>query len=262
MLQSPVSHQTFLRIIITLFACALPFSGCQNATATPIPATVTSQVVKKSPTPAHEFLRITKYPDNFTAFKIETQDGITIITDPYMMDEQVHADIVTESHQHSDHTDISHILAPYTILNKPGQFELTGVKITGIAGSHYKPWYNNNIDNNNIIYVFDFGNIRLAQFASQGDVPTPAMFAQIGKVDILIIQIFTVNQKLSEAEVQQVVNELAPRIIIPAHGDPSLSDGFAQRIGADFRQETSGILNISSSDLDQLGKPVVVVLDH
>jgi L-ascorbate metabolism protein UlaG (beta-lactamase superfamily) len=216
--------------------------------------------------PEKDGIRITKYPENYTAFKIETGDGVTIITDPFIISEQVHADIVTESHQHLDHTDVSHILEPYELFKEPGAFEVAGVKITGVAGAHNKPEPNPYLDfsGSNIIYVFDLGDMRLAQFASQGDVPTPAMFAQIGRADVLVIQFFynSSNTKLDMSEAAQIAQRLGAKIIIPAHGEPSLNKQFAKELGADFQEEPSGVLSVTRSQLDQLKTPVVIVLDH
>jgi L-ascorbate metabolism protein UlaG (beta-lactamase superfamily) len=251
-----------LRAIRTLILCSLLLGGCQTAVPTPAAPTVTSQPAPAEP--QQDGIRITKYPQNYTAFKIEIQDGPTIITDPFVLTERVHADIVTESHQHMDHTDVSHILEPYTLLTKPGAFDVAGVKITGVGGAHNK--YESNplaLSDTNVIYVFDLGDMRLAQFASQGELPTPAMFAQIGKVDVLIIQIFSAHDtKLNMLDAEKIANELSAQVIIPAHGEPGLNEEFAQHIGADFKEEPSGVLELNSSDLDQLKKPVVVVLDH
>lgn len=243
-----------------LLLCSLLLAGCGNAVFAPSEdPTATAQ----PPTPQKGGIRITKYPENYTAFKIETGNGVTIITDPFIMNEQIHADIVTESHQHLDHTDVSKILEPYTLLAEPGVFDLDGVKITGVAGLHNKPDPYDDLSGSNIIYVFDLGDIRLAQFASQGAVPNDAMFAQIGQVDVLVIQFFsTGGTKLSTSEAAQIAQRLSARVIIPAHGDPSLNEKFAKELGADFKEEPSGVLNLTPGDLDQLKTPVVIVLDH
>lgn len=260
----------YLRATTLLLLCGMLLGGCQPAAApTPVPAAVTDTLVETpvaTPTAVNDDrIRILKYLDNFTAFKIKSPGGATIITDPFMMDEEASADIVTESHQHGDHTDVSRIVEPYKLLTGPGVFELADVKVTGIAGMHNKPGVNFNnyaMAFTNNIFVFDLGSIRLAQFASQGQMPTPAMFAQIGKVDILIIQIFNNhNTKLTMLEAQEIAAEVSARIIIPAHGD-LLAEEFAKYIDADFKREPSGILEISRGELDQITTPLVIWLDR
>jgi len=261
---------TFLLIATMLIFCALWLGACQGVTAvapTPTLEASATPTPKASATPsfplAFDNIRIKKYPSNYTAFKIEVQGGATIITDPFLMDEKVHTNIVTESHQHGDHTDVSSILEPYQLFKEPGVFDVAGVKVTGVGGVHNKP-ASSNLNNPNVIFVFDLGSIRLAEFGSQGDVPTPDMFAQIGKVDVLIIQVFNGNSiyKMNIADAKKIVEQLSPRVIIPAHGDPSVNADLAKLLGADFRQEPSGILELSRSVLDGMEKPIVIVLDH
>lgn len=264
---------TSLHIITILIFCALYLGACQGAltptpeaSATPspeVPATATLEAPAMPTAPlAPQNIRIKKYPNLYTAFKIEVQGGATIITDPFLMDETVHADIVTESHQHGDHTDVSSILGPYQLFKEPGIFDVAGVKITGVGGVHNKP-ASMNQNNPNVIFVFDLGSIRVAEFGSQGDLPTPPMFAQIGKVDVLIIQVYKDSvYKLDMIDAQKIVEQLSPRVIIPAHGDPSINEELAKRLDVDFKQEPSGILELSRSALDQMKKPILVVLDH
>jgi|GEM_PF-3270812 len=237
-----------------------------TATFRPVPPTATAvQPAKTSTPPVEEGIRITKYRYNFTAFKIEMPNGTRIISDPYMINEMIDADVVTESHQHLDHTDVLFIRKPYELLTGPGLFEIAGVKITGVAGLHNKPIgvLEASPDNSNIIYVFDLGDIRLAQFASQGSPPTQDMYEQIGKVDVLIIQIFMDHEsKLNMREAGDIAAQLSARIIIPAHGDEGVGEEFSELIGADYKTELSGVLNVSRKVLDALTTPVVTVLDH
>lgn len=258
--------EVLVRTAKMLVSCACLLLGSCQSVAPAVLAALPAESATPAPTatdPDQDHIRITKYPNNFTAFKIEIQNGPTIITDPYDMDEEIHADIVTESHSHYDHTDVSRILQPYELFDNPGNFEVAGVRITGVGGTHDKPLMNPySIANTNIIYVFDLGNIRLAQFGSQGEFPTNAMFDEIGQVDVLIVQVFNKANKMNISEISQVMQRLSAKIVIPAHGDPSLNEQLAEKLGADFKKELSGILELSESDLDQLKTPVVLVLDH
>ena len=98
-------------------------------------------------------LRNTKYPGDSTAFKFETPAGLVIVVDPYMLNEDVAADIVTESHQHADHADTSRITGTYKLITTPGRFDEKGVSITGVPGHHNQ----GDQDVTNIVFVFDLG---------------------------------------------------------------------------------------------------------
>ncbi len=207
-------------------------------------------------------LRITRYPGNTTAFKIQTPSGIVIVTDPYALDEEVDADIVTESHPHADHNDASHITGDYTLITTPGEFEVRDIPITGVTGKHNK----GDQPGTNIIYVFDLGDIRLAEFASQGEIPSEEMYDQIGQVDILIIQVFESDysappSKLSLEEAAEIVERLNPKIILPAHGTEDISEALAEAVDGETRAQ-SGTLVIKQNDLDQIDSPQVIDLQH
>ena len=134
--------------------------------------------------PPGEGLKIVKYPGNFAAFKFMTKNGAIIVADPYGMTEYVRADVVTISHHHGDHCDMSHIQGSPIVLDKADAIEHKGILIRGVAGVHNK----GDIHTTNVIFMYNLCGIRLAHFASQGDVPTEAMYDLIGTVDVLLIQ--------------------------------------------------------------------------
>jgi hypothetical protein len=115
----------------------------------------------------------------------------------------------------------------------------------------------------NIIYVFDLDGLRLAQFASQGEVPTDAMFAAIGNVDILIIQIYgSEKKKLDVGEASLIAQRLQARIVIPAHTDMSQNDTLASLVmGGKSEKITTGKLLVTQASLAAQITPRVVVLD-
>jgi L-ascorbate metabolism protein UlaG (beta-lactamase superfamily) len=203
-------------------------------------------------------IRITKYPGDNTSFKIETSQGLVIITDPCDMNEEVQPDIVTVSHSHDDHADFSHLKGPFQLLNTVRDAEIKGVKITAIAGHHNK----GDTGTTNIIYVFDLEGLRLAQFASQGEWPTEEMFRQIGTVDILIIQIYgAIYQKLSPSQAFDITKRMQAKLVIPAHGDPKNTDFLINWIKGPNEKIASGQMIVSKEDLDKLPKTKVVSLD-
>lgn len=205
-----------------------------------------------------EGIGIVKYPQNQTAFKFTTPDGVTIITDPYYMDETVEADIVTESHNHSDHTDVSRITGDYSLLTKIGSYDVLGVHIEGYPGVH-----NAGDDSiTNIIFVFEIDDIRIAQFGSQGAVPDAQTLAEIGDIDILIIQFMEYNTKMTPGQASEVAKALNAKIIIPAHGDPEKNDEFAEMLPCAIEEMSSGKLIITREELDNMQGPTLVILDN
>lgn len=238
------SLRTLPALVILVLFTAQCVPGAPQATATP----------RATPAFAGD-LRLTKYLGDSTAFKIETARGAVIIVDPYLIPEDVAADIVTESHQHSDHADIRHITGNYALFNTPGQFDAAGVSIRGVPGHH-------NVGDTgvtNIIYVFDFDGLRLAQFASQGDVPTAEMFAQIGQVDIAILQVFTgAPDKLDPDEACAIIRQVGARIVILAHGDNSLTGKIAAMLPGGEGRMQHGPLAVDKAALANQAGPLIL----
>ena len=205
---------------------------------------------------------IQKYPENFTCFLIKAPSGVKIIADPFGMDEKVRPDIVTESHNHFDHSDHSMLIQPYKLLYTPGDFTEKGIKITGIAGHHNK----GDSGTTNIMYVFDIDGIRIAEFGSQGDMPGEADLKKIGTVDVLIVQLFFMtNDKLTMNESLSIIKRLGAKIIIPAHGDSSTAthNRYAKILGShEVTHIKSGRLTLTRAELDKIKAPKIVVLDR
>lgn len=235
-----------------LIALVLALAGCGAENTNPTPPVVAR------PTSSHNGLWIKKYPGNYTCFQFQTHQGITVLVDPYAMDEDVQADIVTVSHYHSDHATFSRVKGDHHLIDAEGTYDFSGIKVTGVGGHHDR----GDIIPTNIIYVFDLEGIRLAQFASQGELPTEAMFSRIGPVDILIIQIYGVaNGKLSVEEAAQIAQRLQAKIIIPAHTDTSRTPELATLLGAQSEQIATGELTVTPEELARQKTPKVLVLD-
>lgn len=111
---------------------------------------------------------ITKYPGNFTCFLIESPSGTRIITDPYHIDKPVHTDAITVSHEHLDHNMPENMTGTYKHIDTCGTLAVTAITICGFPGHHYR----NDGMRTNIIYVLNLADIRIAQFASQGEPPS------------------------------------------------------------------------------------------
>lgn len=150
----------------------------------------------------------------------------TVIIDPFdpefvglKFPKEIEADIVLSSHDHKDHNDSRSLLNPQgdqpPVFKAPGEYEVGGVVITGIASFHddsqgFKRGLNTIFhllfDGLNIVHLGDLGQSKLAEEQT----------AQIGEVDILLIpvgSIYTINGKVAAG----IVAQLEPKIIIPMH---------------------------------------------
>ena len=73
-------------------------------------------------------------------FRIQSGDK-ALVLDPFeksvgLTPPSVQADIVFVTHEHSDHNNIKTIKGDYFLVNGPGEYEIKGIKATGIASYH------------------------------------------------------------------------------------------------------------------------------
>ena len=78
-----------------------------------------------------------------SSFSITSDSGVRVITEPYVtwgpfkytpVNEA--ADIVTVSHEHLDHNHVESVKGTPVVLRGPGEWEIKGIKVRGIASYH------------------------------------------------------------------------------------------------------------------------------
>lgn len=229
-----------------------PVSLTDTVSATSISESASADKPESS-SPDNDFsqgVKIKKYPENYASFKFMTPEGLTVIADPYMMNETVSPAIVTESHQHDDHKDVSKLEGNYTLIKETGSHNENGIQVTGYSGHHNKE----DATETNIIFVYEINGIRIAHFASQGDLPSDETLTQIGDVDVLLIQTSIEpnynHTKLSVDETKIIIDKLKPEIVIPEHGAENAGSAIASSLNLDVEFVESGEIIVTRSELD------------
>jgi L-ascorbate metabolism protein UlaG (beta-lactamase superfamily) len=152
-------------------------------------------------------------------FVITSDTGIKIITDPYVTggalsygEIEESADIVTVSHEHGDHNNVSAVQGNPRVVR--GTAELKGIRFKGI------PAYHDDVGGKsrggNTILSFEVDRIRVCHLGDLGHQLSAQQVAELGSVDILLIPVggfFTIDAKVAS----QVCNQLAPKLVIPMH---------------------------------------------
>ena len=125
------------------------------------------------------------------------------------------ADVVLITHDHQDHNQTNLLEGEPVVFNGPGEYEVKGVVISGIASYHddqlgarrgLNTIYHILFDGLNLVHLGDLGQSKL----------TEQQLTQIGEVDILLVPIgsvYTIDAKLAS----DIVAQLEPKIIIPMH---------------------------------------------
>lgn len=194
-----------------------------------------------------------------SCFKIEEKindQNISIITDPFTKEiglkvPNVEADIVSISHDHFDHNNVSSLRGKPFVVDTAGEFDVKGVIIEGIRSYHDD---NQGKDRGeNIIFRFDIEGLSLAHLGDLGDVLDNKQLEKIGGVDILFIPVggkYTIDAK----KALEIISQVEPRIVIPMHYkikglkiDIDGVDKFVKELGIEPNYEDK--LKINKKDL-------------
>lgn len=154
-----------------------------------------------------------------SAFKIRSKKA-TLVTDPYdsqmtgLKFPKTEADIVTVSHHHHDHDYIEAITSEKIVIDGPGEYEIKGIKITGIQSFH--DTLNGSERGKNTIYKIEADNVTIAHLGDLGHKLNDQLIEQLNGVDILLIPVggfFSLDPNTASV----IINSLEPSIIIPMH---------------------------------------------
>lgn len=159
-----------------------------------------------------------------SCFRIKGKKSI-IVTDPYEHPQlgfkmpQTSADIVTVSHHHQDHNYVAGVKGttkrkePF-VVDGPGEYEIGGVSIFGIASFHDKS--NGAKRGENTIYLITLDGLRLVHLGDLGHKLTEAELEEVNGVDILFIPVGG-TYTIDDNEAIEVIGQIEPAIIIPMH---------------------------------------------
>ncbi len=190
----------------------------------------------------------------------------TIITDPYHSDfgyrlGEPEADIVTVSHFHAGHNYIAGVTSEPNRIESPGEYEIGGTFITGVATFHDDR--KGSLRGKNTIYIIEMDGITLCHLGDLGHPLNPNLIEEIGDIDILFLPVGEVSTMPVDAAVE-IIRQLEPNIVIPMHykteaftGDLSPVDKFLDKMR--IRDlETKPKLSITSSSLPSSTQIIVL----
>lgn len=153
-----------------------------------------------------------------SCFKIKGRQA-TVITDPYSPDlgyslGNPTAHIVTVSHQHPGHSYTQGIGGEPRIVAGPGEYEIDGILITGIATFHDRE--RGQERGKNTVYLMEVDEVSVCHLGDLGHVLTAEQVEEIDDVDVLLLPVggvSTINAPIAA----EVVRQLEPKVVIPMH---------------------------------------------
>jgi len=143
----------------------------------------------------------------------------TIITDPYSPSfgyslGSPTADIVTVSHQHPGHSCVQGISGEPRLVTGPGEYEINGVLIIGIATFHDEE--KGSKRGKNTVYLMEVDEVSVCHLGDLGHVLTAGQVEELDNVDVLLLPtggVSTINAPMAA----EIVRQLEPKVVVPMH---------------------------------------------
>lgn len=161
-----------------------------------------------------------------SCFLLKTSSGKKILMDPFHLSTgyipfKGSVDIVTLSHNHFDHSDLTNIDGNPQIINSIDDFTFDSIKIKGIPSFHDNE--NGIKRGTNIIFLFEVDDLRICHLGDLGHNLNTNYEDLLNNIDILMIPVgghYTINGRTASL----VCNLLSPKYVIPMHyKTPNLS---------------------------------------
>ncbi len=189
-------------------------------------------------------------PLGLSSFKLRGKQA-TVVTDPYdskavglKFPKNIEADVITVSHDHPDHNEVSAVSGKPFVISGPGEYEIKGVMVIGVATYHDDA---HGVDRGkNTIYRIEIDGVKVGHLGDLGHTLTSAQVDSLNGVDVLFVPVGGVYS-LDAVKAAQVISDLDPRIVIPMHYHTEGLDA-----------KTYGALSPVSVFLKQMNKEAVV----
>ena len=153
-----------------------------------------------------------------SCFQLTESTGTSIVTDPYgdvgFDLPRVTADVVTVSHSHFDHNNISGIDGNPVILSEEGNYEIDGVHITAIRCCHDDEHGEKRGDN--LIFKFRMDGLEICHLGDLGEECTSSLLEALLPVHVLLIPVGG-NYTIDAEQAKEYVDRIMPSIVVPMH---------------------------------------------
>lgn len=151
-------------------------------------------------------------------FRIRGRNA-TIVTDPFSPDYgyslgKSTARIVTVSHHHPGHSYTQGIGGGPRVVERPGEYEISGVLIIGVPALH--DGQGGARLGRNTIYLMDVDDVSVCHLGDLGHVLASGQAEQVEDVDVLLVPVGG-GSTVDAASAASIVRQLEPKIVVPMH---------------------------------------------
>ena len=201
-----------------------------------------------------------------SCFRITERGRISVVTDPFsegigLPAPRLKGDVVTVSHDAPGHSNIGAVKGQSYVLSGPGEYEIGGVFISGVAL--------HSVDNatgqtiHNVAYVIQYDSLTVVHLGDLSYAPDQATIEMLGEVNVVLIPVGG-GRALRANVAAEVIALIEPNYIVPMHYFlPGMTmnldsvDKFLKVMGVSKVQEED-LLRVSGSELPE--QPQVVIL--
>jgi L-ascorbate metabolism protein UlaG (beta-lactamase superfamily) len=153
-----------------------------------------------------------------SCFRLRSREAV-VITDPCSPATghsigKLTADIVTISHDHPGHNYVKAVTGTPVVITAPGEYEIAGVFVTGIATYH--GGRKSSPRGKNTVYMIEMDNIRVCHLGDLGHLPTTEQVEDMSGADVLLVPVGATNT-IDVHTAAEVVGLLEPAVVIPMH---------------------------------------------
>jgi L-ascorbate metabolism protein UlaG (beta-lactamase superfamily) len=154
-----------------------------------------------------------------SCFRLIERGSPSVITDPYpdkygYVFPRPRADIITISHDDPTRNAAKAPRGPSQLLTGPGEYEIGGVFVTGVALVGSKPRKSPPI--RNIVYLFEYNGLTICHVGELNHVPSQSQIERLGTVNVLLTPAGGKNL-ISAAQAAELISMLEPNLVIPMH---------------------------------------------
>ncbi|HEY81065.1 MAG TPA: lactamase [Anaerolineae bacterium] len=181
---------------------------------------------------------------------------LTIVADPYSPEvgltlPNLRARVVTISHDAPGHHYLKGVKGYEHVFDGPGEYEVNGVFITGVATYHRGK---RGERERNTAFLYEFDDLSIGHLGDLGATLDRKQIEAMNSPDVLIAPVGG-GSILDASQAVEIITELEPRIVIPMHyAQPGLKleldplEKFLKEMGVEAT-EPEPVLKLRKSDL-------------